>query len=331
MADSKNVPLVAVITRTKDRPLFLERAIKSVHDQTMKDFVHVILNDGGRKEPVNKLVKKYREISDAKIEVIHNDIPHGADKVLNQAIKSVKSKYVAIIDDDDSWHEDFLKITTAHLEKTGAMGVVTRTDRIEEVIENGKIVRSQQDTWLPDVHEVNLYKQCLDMIAVTVAFVYKRSVFKDIGYYDEQMPVSADWEFTIRFLLKYDIDFIDHKPALANYHHRPAVKGINGNSVFEQRHLHDYYVNQIRNKYLREDIKQGKLGVGYIMNSLPYERERESLQTVRLEGHINYSLGQLEDKLMQKLNRNLYEILNRMLGVRIYRKAKGIVSKNKSH
>lgn len=44
------VPKVAVITRTKDRGILLERAIKSVHKQTMMDFIHVIINDAGDKK-----------------------------------------------------------------------------------------------------------------------------------------------------------------------------------------------------------------------------------------------------------------------------------------
>lgn len=38
---------VAVITRTKDRPVMLERCAESVLGQTYKDWVHVIVNDGG--------------------------------------------------------------------------------------------------------------------------------------------------------------------------------------------------------------------------------------------------------------------------------------------
>ena len=45
-ADGKKAK-VAIITRTKDRPLLLERAIQSVESQTYSDYVHVILNDGG--------------------------------------------------------------------------------------------------------------------------------------------------------------------------------------------------------------------------------------------------------------------------------------------
>ena len=40
---------VAVITRTKDRPIFLKRALLSVSSQTFSDYIHVVVNDGGTK------------------------------------------------------------------------------------------------------------------------------------------------------------------------------------------------------------------------------------------------------------------------------------------
>ena len=43
---------IAIITRTKNRPLLLRRAINSVLKQTLKDWIMVIVNDGGSKEEV---------------------------------------------------------------------------------------------------------------------------------------------------------------------------------------------------------------------------------------------------------------------------------------
>lgn len=37
---------VGIITRTKNRPLLLRRAIQSVANQTYKNYVHIIVNDG---------------------------------------------------------------------------------------------------------------------------------------------------------------------------------------------------------------------------------------------------------------------------------------------
>ena len=47
---------VAVITRTMDRPMFLERALASVAKQTFRDYVHVVVNDGGDNDAVKSAI-----------------------------------------------------------------------------------------------------------------------------------------------------------------------------------------------------------------------------------------------------------------------------------
>lgn len=297
---NKGKAAVAVITRTKNRPLFLARAIKSVQNQSMSDFIQVIINDGGEAKVVDDIIKK-NTISQGRIKVIHNEKSSGMEAASNLAIKSVDSEYVAIHDDDDSWHPDFLKLTTEHLQTTGAMGVVAATDRIIEEVSGNSIKRLSRERWHPEMHEISLYKQCLNNYAATIAFIYRRAALKQVGYYDEALPVAADWDFALRFLMHFDIDFLDNEPALAFYHHRPTAKGDHGNSVFREGNPHRHYINILANKYLRQDIKAGKFGLGYMISSLHYEQEKAreleayiDKSVVRLEGHVNYCTEQLE-------------------------------------
>ncbi|MBM3210483.1 glycosyltransferase family 2 protein [Candidatus Saccharibacteria bacterium] len=286
-------PSVAVITRTKDRPLFLQRAIKSVHSQEYKNFTHVIINDAGDPQPVEELLEKYKELTQGRVKVIHNTDSRGMEAASNKAIKSVESKYVAIHDDDDSWHPNFLKYCVDHMESTGVMGVVVTTDRIIEEIADNEIKLLSTERWLPDLKEISLYRQCLDNFATPITFMYRRDVYKQIGFYDEELPVAGDWDFAIRFLSKYNIDYLNTQEALAYYHHRPSATGVNGNTVFAEKDKHLHFLNVLMNKYLRQDLENGTLGVGYIMNNLRYQRETIEMQLTRESSKLE---GQLNDK-----------------------------------
>src|SRR5690606_17534192 len=138
------MPKVAVITRTKDRGVLLERAIQSVQNQTMANFVQVILNDGGDKKIVDDLVEKYKELIKGRVKVIHNDKPTGHAPALNKAIRSVDSEYVAVHDDDDTWDKNFLKLTTEFLDAKKAQGVITVVDIVEETLGGDVITRRKQ-------------------------------------------------------------------------------------------------------------------------------------------------------------------------------------------
>jgi len=268
---------VAVITRTKDRPKLLERAVKSIHAQSFSDYIHVIINDGGDKGAVERLTAPYGE----RIVVIHNEVSNGMEAASNKAIKSVGSRYVAIHDDDDTWHAEFLERTVRHLEETKAMGVVVRTDKVtEELQADGSAAHIKIEQWLPDVKAVNLYRQCIDNQMTPITFIYRREVFDEIGYYDESLPVCGDWDFGIRFLQKWDVDFIDPGFALANYHHRTFKPGVEGNTSYAGNDKARYYTNFLMNKYLRQELSEGKLGVGYIMSKLRYD-QHEKAEMVR--------------------------------------------------
>jgi glycosyltransferase involved in cell wall biosynthesis len=267
---------VAVITRTQNRPLFLERAIKSVHNQTMTDFVHVIINDAGDPKPVDDLIDKYKDLINGRVKVIHNKVSNGMEAASNKAIKSVDSTYVAIHDDDDTWHPECLERATTRLEEVDFIaGVVVRTDKvIEEVSASGESIdKISVEHWMPDLRVVNLYRQCIDNQMTPITFIYRRSVFAEVGYYDEKLPVLGDWDFGIRLLQKFDVDYLDPGFALANYHHRKFVPGSSNNNSFGSgTERHRYYSNLLMNKHLRQELQEGRLGVGYIMSKLKYNQ-----------------------------------------------------------
>ena len=261
------MPKIAIITRTKDRPIFLKRALESVAAQTYDNYVHVIMNDGGEKELVDTLVAQQSERYREKIQVFHRAESSGApDTLFNEAINKVTSEYIAIHDDDDTWHPEFLQRVVDELEK-GAQGAVARTDNIYEKINGKTITKVKTDRYMPDIQAISLYRQCLDNQLTAVAFVYSRKAYKDVGGYDDSLPVVGDWEFGIRFLMKHDVEYVDPGFALAYYHRR-----LEKDNSFKN-HSHRKNITKVFNKYLRAELAEGKLGVGYIMNTLRYEQD----------------------------------------------------------
>ena len=294
----RTVPKVAVITRTKNRLLFLERALKSVDNQTYDDYVHVVFNDGGEKEPVDRLLKKHK--NDKRI-VVHNKKNLDVTKALNQGIRSVDSEYVAILDDDDSWEPELLEKTVGYLERTKSKAVVVKMDLVVEDVREGRIVEISRKLHPESGEgEINLFKQCYQNYISNGNVTYRREVYEELGGYDESLEVAEDWDFGIRLLMKYDVGFLGADKPLVRYHQRPGLKGDEGNSVHAKVEQQEKTINIIRNKYMRKDLQSGKLGIGYIMN----KHADEISKIIRLEGHINYSNQQLEERLNDRF-RNL--------------------------
>lgn len=267
---------VAVVTRTKDRPAFLRRAIESIHNQTYKDFIHVIVNDGGDRSEVEGVVAEFGVDVGDKVKLFHRPESSGApDKIFNESIDRVDSEYVVVHDDDDTWHPEFLERAVKVLDD-GAKGVVVRTDKIIEKVASDTIKQVKTERYQPDVKVISLYRQCVDNQMTPIAFLYRRDVYEEIGKYDDSLPVVGDWEFGIRFLMKYDIEFLDPGFALANYHHRNT-----GDNSFGL-HNHRYYFNQVANRYLRQELTEGKIGPGYIISKVRFEQNFISRMVGRL-------------------------------------------------
>lgn len=259
---------VAVITRTKDRKVFLRRAFASVGSQTFKDYIHVVVNDGGDSAIVDQMVESLPDSQKNATRVFHRTVSSNApDTIFNESIDRISSEYVALHDDDDTWHPEFLERAVAHLDANSDLGgVVVCANKIVEEVSGDTIKELKTTPWMPDMKVISLYRQCIDNQLTPIATVFRRSAYELVGKFDSALPVVGDWEFGLRLLQQYDVDFLDPGFALANYHHRNS--GVNSFA----NHNHRYYFNKIANKYLRRDIESGSLGLGYIISDLKYRQ-----------------------------------------------------------
>jgi len=272
---------VAIITRTRSRPRMLERAMKSVAAQTMKDFVWVIVNDGGAKVPVDHVVQRAREQG---IEVVacHHESNVGMEAASNAGIRSSKSKYITIHDDDDTWEPHFLEETSSFLDgRPEYIGVVAQAMRILERMGENRIVEVKRIPHAPVLQAVHLADMARSNLFPPISFLYRRSLLKKLRGYDESLAVLGDWEFNLRALLVGDIGVIP-KP-LANYHVRKAQQGLDQayeNSIAPHLVANFAADAAIRNKWLRNDIRKGEAGLGFLLAMGRFQVKRSLTRTI---------------------------------------------------
>jgi len=107
---------VAVIVRTKNRPLLLARALDSVLSQTYRDFTIVVVNDAGDVAPVQEQIDAVADRADGRILLVDNAVSRGREAAMNIGLAASSSTYVVIHDDDDAWAPTFLERTASHLD-----------------------------------------------------------------------------------------------------------------------------------------------------------------------------------------------------------------------
>lgn len=262
--------------RTKNRPQFLERALASVLAQTFDELELVVVNDGGDRAVVERLLAA---TADARVRVLHEPVSRGMVAATNRALGESESTYVAIHDDDDTWAPTFLERTTRHLEATGAMGVVASANRVVERVGRAGFEKLEEAPLFPELRFVSLYRLCFENLATPIAFLYRREALAQVGPYDERFGGAADWEFALRFLQRYDVDYLHSETPLAFYHHRPHATGIDMNSVYTDEHRR--LENLVANELLRDDLAAGRFGLGTILNSVRFAYTADERMFVR--------------------------------------------------
>lgn len=266
---------VAVIMRTMDRPEFLERAIRSVQGQTYKDYVLVIVCDGGDIEGVKEVISKVG-VDVRRTILVDNVVNRGMEAASNIGIRASDSDYVVIHDDDDTWEPQFLEKTVTFLESPKGDnygGVITRSTYVsEEITAKGIIIHEEYpyNDWVSNVHFMQM---AMENIFPPISFVFRRPIFDTLGGFDEGLPVLGDWDYHMRVLQDHEIGVIPER--LARYHHRDVGNtDLFGNSVIADRDKHALYAPIVRNKFARGLKTDGKtsldtmVGIGLHFDAL---------------------------------------------------------------
>lgn len=274
---------VAIVMRTKNRPLLLRRAIASVAAQRYTDYSLVIVNDAGEAGPVVELIEQAPQSVRDRIVFVDNKVSAGREGAMNVGIEAVDSEFIIIHDDDDTWAPGFLEATVAYLdEHPEAGGVNARTEVIFERIEGDSVVEERRDMLAADKHQVSFVDVMQHNYIVPIGFLYRRSVYDEVGPIDGSLPVLGDWEFTLRFLARYPIGFVDGAP-LAFWHQRASATGDLGNSVVVEAGEHRDYDSIIRDDYLRRSLRgEGDLGTLLAMAAYFDRMEQSSVKSRQL-------------------------------------------------
>lgn len=305
------MPTVAIIVRTKDRPLFLRRALENIAQQTFTDYTVAIVNDGGNPATVDSILAETPGLTHAT--AIHNPHSTGMEAASNTGIRATDSTYIAIHDDDDLWEPDFLAVTVAELERTGEHMVTVRTDEyFERITDTGlEFIESRpfwgilNDITVQDLTRINR--------AVPISILHRRTLHDTLGYYREDLPVTGDWEFNLRVASRHPILFIDQN--LAHWSKRPDAQGADANSVHAGEILHSIYDGRVRAQAIREDLAtSGNIGPYLFQAHLANQVDGSVGHNIDLTHRVLAELQAINAKLdsIEQLTRTTSERLERV-------------------
>jgi len=192
-----NQPLVTVYITNYNYSDYIEQAIRSVLNQTLKDFELIIIDDGST-DGSKAIIETYAQ--NPKVSIIYQK-NKGLNITNNVALKAAKGKYIVRLDADDYFEENALKEMSDVLEEKPEIGLVFPNYYIVDASNNivSEIKRHDFD------NEVTI----LDQPAHGACTMIRVASMKKVGGYDESYTCQDGYELWVKFISKFKVTNIN--------------------------------------------------------------------------------------------------------------------------
>ena len=190
---------ISVIIPAYNRAEFIQKAIKSVLNQTFKDFELIIIDDGST-DNTGDIIQEY---NDKRVKYFHQ-FNRGPGPARNKGIKKSSGKYLAFLDSDDAWELEKLEIQINEM-KDNPEYLLSHTEEIwfkgARRIKPLKIHRKRHG---------DIFNWSLRLCSVSMSTVMiEKELIDEIGYFDENLEVCEDYDYWLRVTAKYPVLLID--------------------------------------------------------------------------------------------------------------------------
>jgi len=200
-------PTISVIMPVFNCAEFVGRAIKSILNQTFKDFELIIVDDGSTDDTLYH-VCQYTDPRISTYWIEHKKTSFGAAAALNLGISKARGKYIARQDGDDYSLSDRLERQVQYLGNNSKCKVIGTG----MVLTNGC---GEISRFLYHKHFIGLKDLVDNWPCVAHPTVIMQSeVFKGIGLYDETIDYCEDYDLWMRITEHYGDGSIHNLPEI---------------------------------------------------------------------------------------------------------------------
>lgn len=224
-------PLVSVIIPTYNRANSLERAIKSVINQTYKNLEIIVVDDNST-DNTEEIVKSF---SDDRIKYVRHFQNKGSSSARNTGIKNSQGEFIAFLDSDDEYLPEKIEKSIQVFNSAA--------ENIGMVCSNfWRIINKEKKIGLFKKINPNYY------FPSPSTWVIARKVFENNLLFDEKICAMDDRVFVFSFIKKFSFYFIDEP--LVNRYMEESSQGSDTQKLVMER-------KEFLRKYLA-DLKKDK-------------------------------------------------------------------------
>jgi len=255
--------MVSVIIPTYNRGWVLREAVDSVLAQDFKDFELIVVDDGST-DNTRQILESYDQDL-----IVLRQSNKGVSAARNRGIAAARGRLVAFLDSDDLWLPRKLSSQVDFFNSNPA-ALINQTEEIW--IRNG--VRVNPKTRHHKFAGMIFEKSLALCLVSPSAVMMKRSLFDEVGLFDEDLPACEDYDLWLRISWRYPVHLIEtpliikrgghadqlsQAPGLDRFRIRALKKIIESNQLTEAQHLSTVMVLKEKCKiYADGCLKRGR-------------------------------------------------------------------------
>ena len=259
---------VSVVIPTLNRIETLPRALESVINQSYKPSEIIVVDNGSSDGTLEFLGKNFPSVT------ILEEKKLGVSAARNKGIKHSTFQWVALLDSDDEWFLNKLEGQIDVLKKSSNNYRLSHTDEVW--IKNGKQLNQMKK------HKKiggDIFDKCLSICCISPSSVLiHKSLFDELGYFDETLPVCEDYDLWLKFCSKENVHFINKKLILKYGGHSDQLsKAYWGMDRFRVKCIENLIFNyDLKSNQRQKAIKSLIKKIKIILNGA-YKRNNSSI------------------------------------------------------
>ena len=197
--------MISVIIPTYNAAAYIGEAMDSVFAQTYRDYEIIVIDDGSTDETKELLEQHYPTINYYYVE------NNGVSAARNLGIAKAQGEFIAFLDADDWWLPEKLEKQLVLFEVDKTLGLVLTENYFFTAVGLCGFTNKKRLLMQGDIVK-NIF---LNSYAVTSTVMVRKSVFEQVGLFEEELSVAEDDNLWMRIGMNYDIALVDEK--LAHY------------------------------------------------------------------------------------------------------------------
>lgn len=214
-----------MVIPTYNRMDWLPQAVKSVLDQTFRDFELLVMDDGSSDGTAQWL----GGVTDTRVRVSRLAHSGNVARVRNAAAALARGRFLCFLDSDDIWLPRKLELQLAEAIRHPGTWSYTRYEHIDG---HGRRIPAKAGEWRAVSGRITVPLIRMEAAVSIVTVLVPGHMFQELGGFDERPGIREDFEFIVRLAARAEALSLSESLVLVRDHAARSTHALQGAEPF---------------------------------------------------------------------------------------------------